>query len=730
MQEDRGEQLVAVDLHVHTPASNCYKMGESENKEDEYIKLLEKYISKKIKVIAVTDHNSIKGYRYLVDLKNNAVEKLKHLEKFNHLDEIKNEIQREKYKLSLFDNIEILPGIEFEANPGIHILLIFNPNVDINNIEEFLINNGYPKENQGIEKTEISTKSTIEIINSAKDLGAITIAAHIDSDKGALNSLPKGQSRAQFLRSENLMAIQVVSLSTIEYLKELYKHTEYKRKELPAFIRCSDFHNNKSNIEDYVTYMKLSDLTFESIKDALQNSAECLSFTEHPENEVILKNIVDQEETLILKKLNDESKDILKQYVCGILNEGKGNIVIGVGEGKFIQGIKNSKEDIHERLKSIFENFNEYKAFFRYSLNLYDYGNHTVVSVRIKSIKSIIYSLNGAVYLKKNSSVIVASPTDLIKIGESNFKERFKYINERNKKIIDKINKELYRIKTLEENINLYIKIQDSSLKLVDVVNIEFIDPTIDDHSIIKDLSYGDSSGNIYYIDNSFYQEPHSECYLRVTCPTTMNKLDNIESQIYTQESVLISLGGLTYYIEGGSDYKIATSVPIIKIDLKDEFKSICSLKCIVAWLKSPILHCLLDLIHGSFNFFRPKMLKNIPILMNDIISNGSMFEELVNQIIKKEAEILDKINFVSQSNTNADDLIEELLSNHNYEVSRIAIKIEQHIKKSLGINDQEELVINDFVYKENWEDIFIGTEEEEAFILDNQDDSILKKVR
>lgn len=42
MKEDRVEQLVAVDLHVYTPASDCYKMGKY--KEEVYIKLLEKYI--------------------------------------------------------------------------------------------------------------------------------------------------------------------------------------------------------------------------------------------------------------------------------------------------------------------------------------------------------------------------------------------------------------------------------------------------------------------------------------------------------------------------------------------------------------------------------------------------------------------------------------------------------------------------------------------------------------
>lgn len=68
MKEDRVEQLVAVDLHVYTPASDCYKMGKYKDKEEGYIKLLEKYIKKDIKLIAITDHNSIQRYKDLVEL--------------------------------------------------------------------------------------------------------------------------------------------------------------------------------------------------------------------------------------------------------------------------------------------------------------------------------------------------------------------------------------------------------------------------------------------------------------------------------------------------------------------------------------------------------------------------------------------------------------------------------------------------------------------------------------
>ena len=55
-----------VDLHVHTPASKCYVGDKS---EDGYWKILESAAKNNIKVIAITDHNTLSGYESLMKLK-------------------------------------------------------------------------------------------------------------------------------------------------------------------------------------------------------------------------------------------------------------------------------------------------------------------------------------------------------------------------------------------------------------------------------------------------------------------------------------------------------------------------------------------------------------------------------------------------------------------------------------------------------------------------------------
>lgn len=707
MKENIGEKLVSVDLHVHTPESKCY-ISNKLDIDDEYISLLEKYNEKDIKVMAITDHNTIEGYKKMMQIKKHAEEKIKLWSELEEIDIVKQKIELEQDKINLFNKILILPGVEFQANPGVHLLLIFNPDIDIKLIEDFIEKNGYPREVQGMENPEISSKSTLEIIQNARELGAITIAAHVDSDKGALTVLPKGMSRAQFFRSEHLMAIQVVNLAKIEYLKTLYQSNEYRRNQLPAFIRCSDFHNDKDDIENYVTYMMLSELNFDSVKDALLNSIECISFTENPEYNEILKQIIEQKETYIFKDINKSSHEELKKCICCMLNDGTGTIVIGIGEDKSILGIKKTKQEFEDIIKSILQPFEENKAFYRYSIKYYDYGNHIVPVIRIKSIKKVIYNANGNVYIKKNNKIAIANYNDLAKIGEENYRKSFNHIHEINKKKIDKINKELDRIKLLEDNISLYMKIKDSSLTMKDVANISFIDKTIKSSKEINNLNNGDNEGNIYYIDNnSITFGPHTkECYIRITCPRTSQHIESLDSKKYIGESIIVSMGGASYYIEGKEEYQIASYLPIIKIDLKDEFKSIYSLKCIVGWLKSPILLTVLDLLYDSCDLFMYNILPNIPIIMNDISKENTNIESYINEIIALEYKILESINLMlAKKDTNtADNIIIE----HNREVSKLAIKIDEEISLAIDIKEEEYNIIRDFIESKNWEKVFI----------------------
>ena len=73
----KENSFVKVDLHIHTPASNCY---EGPKDKEEYLRILRTVKSKDLKVISFTDHNSIEGYKTIIDIKNDLANEM-HLAK-------------------------------------------------------------------------------------------------------------------------------------------------------------------------------------------------------------------------------------------------------------------------------------------------------------------------------------------------------------------------------------------------------------------------------------------------------------------------------------------------------------------------------------------------------------------------------------------------------------------------------------------------------------------------
>ena len=123
MNKKIKSSFIGIDLHVHTPSSSCYL---DEKSDDEYFLIIEKYVEKGIKAIAITDHNTIAGYKKILHLINTYKTKIDILSEFKDNAEIHNEVLKIQNKLDVINKLIIFPGIEFEADPGIHLLFIFN----------------------------------------------------------------------------------------------------------------------------------------------------------------------------------------------------------------------------------------------------------------------------------------------------------------------------------------------------------------------------------------------------------------------------------------------------------------------------------------------------------------------------------------------------------------------------------------------------------------------------
>jgi predicted metal-dependent phosphoesterase TrpH len=184
-----GCDYLKMDLHIHTPASRCYKKTCKSN-EQEYVKILDEALERGIRIIAITDHNTVKGYYEMLDCIN------------------ADERSRNKYSTML-----ILPGVEISTF-GKHILAIFHPGKKPDELNTFLYSIGIDVNEQGDEDADAYKVTPIELMKRIWEMDGITILAHADSSNGMLEKLlhndrsggdswiHKGKSLASIVRSE------------------------------------------------------------------------------------------------------------------------------------------------------------------------------------------------------------------------------------------------------------------------------------------------------------------------------------------------------------------------------------------------------------------------------------------------------------------------------------------------------------------------------------------------
>lgn len=247
-----------VDLHVHTPASSCYQCKGDLTIEEHYLNVLDVYRKKNINLIAITDHNTLKGYRKLIEIKNQLEENLKN----NESDE------ESKKRLKLYESVKLIPGVEFTAYPHIHILILFGPNVDLNKVEAFLERAGYDDDYKKGRDLDNILKLDVEgILKKGKELGGLTIAAHIDRETGLLTWLEdEGVEDKSIFNSKYLDGVHVLKQETVSKLKDGI----LKDKESIFFINASDFHNEISDMEKRATFIEIEENDYNSLEMGLK----------------------------------------------------------------------------------------------------------------------------------------------------------------------------------------------------------------------------------------------------------------------------------------------------------------------------------------------------------------------------------------------------------------------------------------------------------------------------
>ncbi|MEZ4770580.1 MAG: putative DNA binding domain-containing protein [Caldilineales bacterium] len=264
-----------MDLHLHSMASADWKEPGST-----WLDWLYKCEQRGLDVVAITDHNTVAGIASL----RAEIERLQWLEIENRLRPNERR-QLDEYR-RLGEKILVLPGFEFTATFGFHIIGLFPPETSVRQLEHILLDLNVPPDRLDGGSTEVGASADVltayRVIHAA---GGIVIAAHANSTHGvAMRDFPfGGQTKISYTQDPHLHALEVTDLES-RSTRATARFFNGSKPEYPRRMHCiqgSDAHRinrdvndkNRLGIGDRVTEIQLAGpVSFAAIKKVFESS--------------------------------------------------------------------------------------------------------------------------------------------------------------------------------------------------------------------------------------------------------------------------------------------------------------------------------------------------------------------------------------------------------------------------------------------------------------------------
>ena len=262
-----------IDLHIHTPASSDYQ-----EPDVTLLDILRRAETRSADIIAITDHNTVEGYVSL----QRGLQNLTLLESLGRIS-AEELTQLEEYR-RLLSKILVLPGVEFTATFGFHILGIFPPDTSIRKLEHTLLDLNIPEEL--LEEGTGVVGATTDVLNAYEilhDAGALVIPAHVNSTHGvAMQNMPfGGQTKIAFTQSPLIHALEATDLES-NSRRSTRKFFNGSKPDYPRrlhIIQGSDAHRLSRNpdrerdlgVGDRMTEVRLPEPTFEALRELFES---------------------------------------------------------------------------------------------------------------------------------------------------------------------------------------------------------------------------------------------------------------------------------------------------------------------------------------------------------------------------------------------------------------------------------------------------------------------------
>jgi histidinol phosphatase-like PHP family hydrolase len=693
-----------VDFHVHSPCSHDY-FKSCKDEDNEYFRILENAEATNTNVIVITDHNDIQGYKKFLELVKNLGVTEKTLKQANTA--IPDAI---KQKYTLFDKVIILPGVELDVKPNIHLLVLFDPRKEIEMIEEFLDNAGFPNEKRGEETvSKYAAWDFHDALAEIEKIEAIGLAAHCDSDKGIYEASKKwGQERIKAFTNDSLYGMEFINPISKDQIKSILKQPDYERDYPIAFIQSSDFHGkDDQQVGERRTYVRMDEVdhgnnaieVFRAIKKALRNPDEYISSPGPPELTVILNNL--QDKPAVEKIDTQQQRETLLKYICAYANSEEGTVVIGRNDkGNWI-GTKGENDEFPKQITGLLRE----KIFPSPSVSVQSYPYYEdklITSIRVRKRPTVhCLTESDEVYLIDGDKTKKASTQDIVDLAENNLIDRYSHLS-----ITENLQQIVKKITGIEDSLDILPivkKIERVSSPLHTILAPPQKGDVIPDNleEYVEIQGNGSVSGNIIFAVPT--SPRYEDSYLRLSAPkgffTPPEHAPTFE-KFGGEKLIVVPSGGVFYDNLDDIVISCRQHKPLI-LSLMPNSQNM-NLKYVLAYLKSTIalwytIRCL-----GSPDIRDERILRKIPIpktLSNEIIMElNSITDQLLdieNRFLVIEQEDIKpiKTNDLGPQSDEFQQIMKkrsEKVASHNQKAAAFINSIDRVFMQLIGISDEE----------------------------------------
>jgi len=417
-----------MDAHLHTPASSDYQQPHAT-----YLDILQTAEARGLDIIALTDHNTMAGYRRLQD----EIDELELLERLKRLQPA--EAKRLADYRRLLDKILVLPGFEFTATFGFHILGLFPPDTSVRDMEHILLSLNVPSDQ--LDQGSATVGATADVLTAYQKInaaGGLVIAAHANSSNGvAMRGFNfGGQTKIAYTQDPNLHALEVTDLET-KGRRTTAAFFNGSKPEYPRRMHClqgSDAHRltrdpksiKNLGVGDRATDVLMDEVSFDALKALLLG-------TDFARTRPHAKGGKAQAEFDYVQAAREQGPSIVQDFheamtqrggklyevmcdICGFANTNGGTLYVGVSRDpkQAAIGVPNAEQAIKE-LRTALDR--QMLPRLGITLDKQTSGGKTIVRVQVPRGDDPPYALDeNKIYVRQEAETSLAVRDEIVQL--------------------------------------------------------------------------------------------------------------------------------------------------------------------------------------------------------------------------------------------------------------------------------------------------------------------------